>query len=505
VRSLTLNAVALTVVALTGASCGGTNSATAQTPVLETVWTQGRGVIAQNAGGDFDVLPDLEVELRLRVPWPTTLQIDFDGRQLERQERTTPLSDELRANGFYDLIHVEPLGVPSGSDAFWRVFVRVPTGALNPFTSHAISVRDVLIGEAPPDRKISPPLEVRLASFIGTSTSPGWKRQIAAPSQVFFNASAVPDGDFRPAQTRVSEPTPWGRLPVRVTLAGWLWGGDELGAHHTDSMLEDWHYSLWLDDAFVARNYDSYHLQRMVMPGHSYHRSGGATDPMPLAQAGQPPSAIWFKLAGTGEFTVELNAWHPAQHGGSIPPGWITVPTIDPASSWPFDPRAPSDEPSAGEFTPGQYVIISGTLYQDSAHYPLDGDRACWENRFNGYGGWLEIHPVDWIRRLSAEREPQPADARETHHVEGCSESGEQTKEAIVSPLRPAPRSDDVLHALQILDPRFTVGSVTPSLCRPDDKTVRVTVKFEKAFNSIVVLWWASASRQPEAIPPACP
>ena len=115
---------------------------------------------------------------------------------------------------------------------------------------------------------------------------------------------------------------------------------------------------------------------------------------------------------------TKLNAWHTRDsHWGShenckgrgpAPPGWIEreyVSVLGNKASdswWPFDPDDP--EPIGSRLKPGDYLEITGTLWQDSPHYgniPASS-RNCWGQLYRNYDGWLEIHPVDSLRRLTA-------------------------------------------------------------------------------------------------------
>jgi hypothetical protein len=115
----------------------------------------------------------------------------------------------------------------------------------------------------------------------------------------------------------------------------------------------------------------------------------------------------------------------------------------------------------------GDYVLMRGTLWQDGDHgeeahdpgRPRDGWEA-WPPTY-GHGGWLEIHPVDWIIRL----EPPAVSSRQSGTaVAMCTEPGERREIPIHITLTrdwAATRSSSLLQARSVdpsIDPRFTAA-----------------------------------------------
>ena len=115
-------------------------------------------------------------------------------------------------------------------------------------------------------------------------------------------------------------------------MAGWLWDGAEGTPGRNDlgegqliraNESEDYHYDLWLDNDFIARNYGRGNLEpvqsatvrgarsRLVdlRPGREF----------PLLNQQQINAASFLWPGNGGLFTVELNAWHLADRGDPPP------------------------------------------------------------------------------------------------------------------------------------------------------------------------------------------
>lgn len=198
---------------------------------------------------------------------------------------------------------------------------------------------------------------------------------------------------------------------------------------------------------------------------------------------------------------MELNCWHVNQQIGTIrdaggfyrteargpaPAGWVNVHenrvvgpfTISTTSSppfievgwngvatdcwWPFDPNNPDGLP-AGPLQPYDNVLVCGTLFQDIAHNLQSG----WDTRWAGDGGWLEIHPIDWMHRFKA-----PPATRTVHTVglgtqtSQQAASGAQIKQADSGVMLPLPRKGQpdtgqtpAGPPTEFVDPRFTTGA----------------------------------------------
>jgi len=161
-------------------------------------------------------------------------------------------------------------------------------------------------------------------------------------------------------------------------------------------------------------------------------------NPLTTTASGIDINSFWLPYGHMPDFHVELNAWHPdsshrgcqwpagqpvfcSTHNfegrGPAPAGWIEkdygpVETNSSHNWWPFDPDNP-DNGRVGTgghgYLPnnlkvGNYVEMRGTLWQDISHATgVPPAQYCWnEAPFQNQGGWLELHPVDSIRRVSA-------------------------------------------------------------------------------------------------------
>lgn len=66
---------------------------------------------------------------------------------------------------------------------------------------------------------------------------------------------------------------------------------------------------------------------------------------------------------------AESSAGVPSARG--VEPQAVTVRCSYPGNAWPFNPlRGVVAAPSLGDLAAGDYVIVSGTLWQDTAHAP---------------------------------------------------------------------------------------------------------------------------------------
>lgn len=264
------------------------------------------------------------------------------------------------------------------------------------------------------------------------------------PSDVFFSGPGVPVPSF-------GSNLKAGPSIVRkgVIVRGWLTkdpGPFSDAVYHNESAeggvylgLEDVHYNLVLDYDFITNLYGNNPsaLTADVLPGDPVDSQ---TKPIPLVDSGNGTltgigiNSFWLPF-DTGPLILhtELNAWH--QHGshhcgalgqfcsayrnydpmGTPPAGWVEKEDSTPLSNlaadnwWPFDPDNPDGQ--ATNLKPGDYVEISGTLWQDLAHdapsflQNLTGSAPpppCWGQIFHSQDGYLEVHPVDYLIRLPA-------------------------------------------------------------------------------------------------------
>ena len=195
---------------------------------------------------------------------------------------------------------------------------------------------------------------------------------------------------------------------------------------------EDVHYNILLDADFITDTYgvNTSVLSGAWLPGNPID---GSTTSFPLhdTRLNQPVTfnSFWLLYGPTADIHSELNAWHQLSSTGCgngvvckeylgrgfAPAGWQEKeysPITSSASDnwWPFDPDNPENLRSQGKpiyLAPGDYVELRGTLFEDSG--PGHGEQGCWEKLYHNHSGWLEIHPVDGIRRLYPfPRRPSP-------------------------------------------------------------------------------------------------
>jgi hypothetical protein len=212
-----------------------------------------------------------------------------------------------------------------------------------------------------------------------------------------------------------------------IVVAGWLSARvenepDSPSVNVANNGIEDIHYNLRLDPVFVDRMYGpdgiSLRLDGKAFPGNPPEKA----TPVPFA-AGPPlqpggPNTNTFNswtLPGNGEnedIHGELNVWHTRNTAdifhkaivgrGPAPAGWrnLTLGTGDTDAWFAFDPLNPDGGPRP--LQAGEYVIMRGTLWEDSTHGEVD---ALWDLGRTRNHGWLEMHPPDWVVRV---RQPHP-------------------------------------------------------------------------------------------------
>jgi hypothetical protein len=490
----------------------------AETPILETIYDIDNNLIAPfNAAGSFEMLPGRRFELRLRAIWPSNIQIKIENQALP-EVKDTASHPELDNSGYYRLFDPVPVAT-SDPRFFWRVLVVLPDdkrGSVDyTMTVHDISQNENLTGS----QKEAPPLEIKV-NRTGISSP--------KPSEILW--APDPDGKHRKTDDRYSTDGAW--IMDSITLAGWLIS--PIDQFCCDANIEDVHYSIWLDNDFIERNYraTTNSLDTAIMPGRWYTALDNDFHPkvrIPLT-SGRQPDASTFLMPGSDVFTVELNAWHKSRHNDLIPPGWVVQPDADPQNAryngevyWPFPITRPfgiaPDEP---ELQKGDYVIITGALVQDVAHllhadpYSLSFDEQarywrakCWEDHYKGQGGWLEIHPLDSIRRVKA-----PLVRKHAQLIQVCDDGTYHTSpgfDGFLSAEPPNPPTDySVLKFREIIDERFTdMSTVEKHIVEiapygPERLHVNVTTKpgANGHFMAVYLLWWEEGTElRPTAAP----
>jgi hypothetical protein len=263
------------------------------------------------------------------------------------------------------------------------------------------------------------------------------------PSDLFFTQSSSRDFGLNeiPAQSIVAQ---------GVTLRGWLQSVNppspctqavevnDAVNKGVDIGYEDVHYNLVLDSDFINSMYGS---NAGVLNGALIHGNpiDSQTNPFPVLAPGPnaPPSnldinSFWLPGAASAPITfgTELNAWHQRRSKhcgflgmfcgfyrnytgrGTAPSGWIEKEYSDPSvcttppgtlgklsadNWWPFNPDNPDGQ--AANLGVGDYVEVQGTLWQDTGH-DSGQPTGCWNELFHNQDGWLEIHPVDVLRKV---------------------------------------------------------------------------------------------------------
>lgn len=476
--------------ALMFAACGpNPNSPAAQfrTPVLETVM-KGRDIIPQDPQGNFWILPTSGQWLRLRVWADSNLKVSVDGVDLKRPniapesegwfEPTAYTFNGGTRNFFWDIAVKLPDNIPVDSCGvnLTLQYENVSQGTQNPTL-----VVPFLAGQHFSHCALSPKLASNVFDDGGENSKPGGMARSQIVSRGFV-------------------------------LAGWLYeenpqmpqrnNGTGLPSNET----EDFHYDLWLDDDFLARNYGGLTNLKPSATLSQIPANGGTAMPL-LDPNTQRLNASSLTLPGSELLTVELNAWHTAFFRRAAKPnGWMDDP--DPqfsGNAWPFHPTRPLGiSGSDPDLKPGDYVIVSGTLWQDTAHLSMNDpdkpNRACFDTKFKGHAGWIEIHPVDSVRKVEPPAVRVDVNGAPTYFYRKhpftrsiCSPNANQLDQYIAPPQSP-PDANAILKYEVQMDSRFTSAAATHSevidpQC-PDRLHVQASVPAGGTFKATYLLWW---------------
>lgn len=204
------------------------------------------------------------------------------------------------------------------------------------------------------------------------------------------------------------------------------------------------------------------------------------------------------------------------------PNHWITYDMREPAEHhrtlnlWPFDPaNIPHvSSTSTGPLRDGDYVRIVGTSWEDGKHA---GD-PCWNSASTSDRGWPEIHPVDYLVRLS----PPTHDHTSLHNFGICDSGAGNGIETGLNPSPPKhPDNNCLLQSTEKILPDFTnTNSIDPSdasisqryRMQGDTIIARVAVRNDGGrgvFRSIVKVDWncsisPTCSSNTERCPDGC-
>ena len=550
------------IISISGCDVGGILKAMppAETPILETILDlDSKLLVPFHAFGVFEMPPNKRIELRLRAIEFSSIEVRIEGQALPKVTDNDS-HPELDSSGYYRIYDVVPIA-KNDPRAFWKVRVVLPDskkGVNFEMTVHDFSLNPDLSGV----EKAAPPLLIDFSrSGVG----------ISRPSSVFWQSTDCPDyehdGDCKHAKYDAPPDHDGAFIADNVTVAGWLL---DTPGPCCDTAIEDIHYNIWLDNDFIERNYSplTQPLNSAIMPGRWSTWLDDVFHPrvkIPITD-GKQPNASTFLLPGNDSIMIELNAWHKSWHKNPVPAGWVVQPNIKYIDRetgqekemdfkgdiyWPFNVRNPSN-PGLGEpdLQVGDYVIITGALVEDNAHLHVDDAdlkdpnklketlrHLCWFHKYTGHGGWLEIHPVDSIRRV-----PAPMLHKHTQLVQACDDGQGETEyydlggipipisyrpvegqghvNYYLTPIRSDPPSaSSVLAYREIIDDRFTDMStveqhtVEISPYEPAALHVEIKVRQYGHFSATYLLWWeegdqlrpTSAPLPTDTTPPAHP
>lgn len=418
-------------------------------------------------------------ELHFHVLGDVNLKVLVDQVALPRRDQSTSTSGWYEPNG---------TAVSASRSFFWDIAIELPRDvvAKSKTTFPIEFVYDTVTKMTQPELRVT----LRLKGH-----DPTYAIAHPRPSEVFVDSTDNTKNDNRMETSIVA---------VGVTVAGWLTGPpNSPGRNHGTALpgaSEDWHYDINPDPDFIDRNYGTAYAFEPVsgaqLPGNVVPLFPPGMGPIPLVPAGTKVNAGTFLIAGSGILGVELNAWHISKRGPK-PSAWVNDPdqTGNADNAWPYDPNKGSNDPSGPDLQIGDYVILSGTLWQDSAHTEGSPDplHVCLEHHFKGQGGWLELHPVDTVRRV----DPPPV----RKHVVGFSRCGPdaQSATALLQHPQPPPDKNSQLKFRVVVDSRFTTSGATHSesinpICEPPGLFATVDASASGSYNAAYILWWEEGS-----------
>jgi hypothetical protein len=236
----------------------------------------------------------------------------------------------------------------------------------------------------------------------------------------------------KPSDVHIGSNVDAGQKDVRsligrdILVAGWLLqpqGTRSVNGGIAGNMGNGWgvedivYDNLLLDIGFLEAMYGweglSSNLRPAMLPGNPLppgvrlpFLDGFIVNSFSLPGDDRPPQHL--------EIHVELNCWHEETRLGNWrtvverykiegmgphPDGWVQQWWHSDFTDcwWPFPPLNP--DARERDLEQGDYVLVRGALWQDGAH----GSEPLWNSgRTRGQAGWLEIHPVDYMRRIPA-------------------------------------------------------------------------------------------------------
>jgi hypothetical protein len=262
---------------------------------------------------------------------------------------------------------------------------------------------------------------------------------------------------------------------------------------------------------------------------HDFFQADAAISPPPgVVPLGTDPLGV--DLLGYGEVNYdylqagpifihgELNTWHINYQGappllgihfdgrGAPPAGWVIDP-FDANAAHPFLPLNPDGGPR--NLVAGDYVLMRGTLFEEHAH-DYHAPESLWRTvpGLLGHVGVLEMHPIDWIKRVDPPARPTTAYA-----VACCNRDPSQvlTTRTYDFSFWPYPKlaqspGASQLHVTELIDGRYTDLSTLqppepPVLAHAhivDNQrvafhvTLNTTASKQGHFKAVYLSWWAA-------------
>jgi hypothetical protein len=498
------------------------------TPVLSAVLVAGPRIqFARPQGPNFEALPSSAVILRLTSAWP------LDGERVEvilspfvGGTSTGPLAwvrtdDVTRKQALANAGYIETV-----VDGFgYSVIVTGPP----PFRNgggYTIAVRTSAGGTAAAPTTFSTPLSVGIVPQV----------QRVLPSAVFFDC---PERNGSAGNWYNNCKNSSSIVDREVVLEGRVHGpGSNCLGTNDPICVEDWHYDFSPDPDFIEQMYGpqgafealgDHRLSSATVVGNPPDPAGAIPFADRSAANGQSvgvtinsfvhPGNVSLADASVVEVKGDLNAWHQndqptpgcildfCRHwiGRGSPPdvSWVGLvaaayPAGYPADAadnafWPYDPRLLT--PAGATLGPEEYVRMAGTLWQDADH----GGENRWLSRRAGLGGYMEIHPVDWIVR--AKEPPVPKTIRMVEDINFTAQD-----KTVAKTLEPSTQqSGSQLRCRELIDGRFTDMQLLrqhSAVVGASSVDVQTILAPNARFKAVYLLWWESGgSPNPQCRP----
>jgi hypothetical protein len=503
-------------------------------PVLNAVLLPGQRLTfaRPDGSGGYEAMPASSVILRFTSAWP----LDGERVEITVSPFTGPGgSSKLTWVRRDDVARKQQLAsagyIETVVDGYGYSVVLTPPSALRTATGINVALRTSQGG--------TPANPASYSAYISLLLKPKATRTL--PSAVFFDCTEQGGGGVGSWYNTCKNSS---SIVARdVVLEGWVRspGPNWFGGTNDPIWVEDWHYEFAPDPDFIEQMYGpagafaslgdrTLESAPTLLKGNP---PGAPADAMPIADrstTGQPLGitvnsflqpdnrASIDPLDSVVVIKAELNAWHVSNQGSPLcgrylgfcrnwigrgpPPGadWIGLPQaaygggVDATAAgnafWPYDPRLPRSGQSLGD---GEYVRVSGTLWQDTDH----GGVIRWTSLKPAFGGWFEIHPVDWIVRSTPPAVPKTIRMVET--INWLPIDFAETRN--LAPSNPMP-TGAVLRCRELIDGRFTdPASVLQhsAAVQTADVLVQTTVsRFTPTpapgragrFKAAYILWW---------------